>query len=434
MVNRRVSGSILALSLVVLVACTGNDGTSGTTGVSTGESAGQQDVTLDFWTYEEGRTSPYHGALVDAFEAEHPNIHINFTYIPASSYNVKVTTAIAAGKEPDLILAFDLNLLIDGALLPLDDMIAQKGIDLSTYNQGIIQGPGDYSCGWEGKTYCLASNQAGWGIFYNKDLFDAAGVPYPTAWPPMSVEQFASDACALTDEAAGVWGAAVPQFLPTELFVSPDGRKAEGYTNSPEAVHEFDVLSGAVRDGCSPSANVVDPWDGSADFFATGALAMAVCDFDAAKRFEKAGINYGVTGPATPPGIEPFFDVYGDNTGVMKTSDHPKEAEEFVAFLATEGQKIAYETEGSIPIDNTVAEEVNWADDTPGRHDILEVLSHARPPIFIPNKGAVFGPLYDAWGFAIGGEKTAQLALDDAAGAIQENLDKAWATWDQQNP
>jgi multiple sugar transport system substrate-binding protein len=312
-------------------------------------------------------------------------------------------------------------------------MVAEQGIDLSTFNQGIIEGPGNFSCSWEGHLYCLASNQGGWGVFYNKDLFDAAGVPYPAAWPPMTVEQFADAACRLRNEDTGVWGAAVPMFLPNELFVSPDGRTAEGYTDSPEAVHEFDVLSGIVRDGCSPTANVVDPWDGSADFFASGAVAMAVCDFDTAKQFEHAGINYGVTGPPTPLGIAPFFDVYGDNTGVLKTSDHPQEAMEYLAFLATEGQRIAYETEGSIPIDNVVADEINWADDTPGRQDILDVLSHARAPLFIPNVYGVLAPLYDAWGFAVSDEKTAQQALEDAAPAIQENLDRAWGNWDEQN-
>jgi multiple sugar transport system substrate-binding protein len=372
--------------------------------------------------------------MSEAFEAEHPNIHINYTYYPSENYNVKVNTAIAAGEGPDLILAFDLNLLIEGQLLPLDDMVAEHGIDLSTYNQGIIQGPGEFSCSWEGRLYCLASNQDGWAVFYNKGLFDAAGVEYPAAWPPMTVEEFADVACRLTDQEAGVWGAAVPLFLPYELYVSPDGRTAEGYMNSPDVVHQFDVLSGIVRDGCSPSTSAVDPWDESVDYFATGVLGMAVGDVGSSpKVFENAGIDYGVTAPPTPAGVEPFFDVYGDNTAVLRTSDHPEEAMEFIAWLATEGQRIAYETEGSIPIDNVIAEEVNWAEGIPGRIDVLEVLSHARPPIFIPNKWDVLAPLFDAWGYATGGERTTQQALDDAAAATQENLDKAWEIWDEQN-
>ena len=65
------------------------------------------------------------------------------------------------------------------------------------------------------------------GFFYNKAMFDAAGIPYPDPWPPMSVEEFADIACQLTDEDAGVWGAAVPSsVLPFETYVRsrrPDG-------------------------------------------------------------------------------------------------------------------------------------------------------------------------------------------------------------------
>jgi multiple sugar transport system substrate-binding protein len=420
---------ILFVVGLVAAACTGGDADT-----TPNQSGPQEDVTLNFWTFEEGRDSPYHKALVEAFEAEHPNIHIDFTYYPSSNYDVKVNTAIAAGKAPDLILAFSLNYLTQGLLLPLDDIVAREGIDLDNFNQGIIRGPGEFSCSWEGTLYCLASNQGGWGIFYNKDMFDAAGVPYPAAWPPMTVEQFADDACRLTDASKGVWGAAVPSsVLPFELYVSPDGRTAEGYMNGPEAVHEFDVLSGIVRDGCSPTENVVDPWDQAADYFTTKNLAMAVADFDSAKQFEHAGIDYGVTGPPTPPGVEPFFDVYGDNTAVLASSEHPEEAKEFVAFLATRGEQISFDTEGSIPIDNTIAEQVDWAQGIPGREDILEVLSHARPPVFIPNKFDAFGPFFDAWGYILDGDKTVQEAMDDAAAATQDNLDHEWENWDDQH-
>ena len=104
---------------------------------------------------------------------------------------------------------------------------------------------------------------------------------------------------------------------------------------------------------------------------------------------------------------------------------------QFVAFLTTEGQTLRYETSGDIPLDLAIAEEVDWAAGVPGREDGLEVLKHARPLVFVPNRWDVFGPWYDAWGFVIGGEKTAQQALDDAAPAIQDNLDQAWEVWEK---
>ena len=417
----------MAVSLVA-AACTGGDTASDNTG-----SGGAEQVTLDYWVYASGGSNSFADTLVRAFEAANPNITIEFTKFPEQNYGVKVDTAIAAGKAPDLILAFDLDYMRRGLLLPLDEMVAENGIDLSTFNQAIVKGPGEFTCAYEGTLYCLGSNQGGLGMFYNKDMFDAAGIPYPAPWPPMTVEQFADDACRLRDEATGVWGAAFGStILPWEMSVSPDARTAVGYINSPETVHQYDLLSGMIRNGCAPTEGVMDPWEQATGYFAQGKLAMAITDYDSAKVIERAGINYGVTGLPTPPGVEPFFDVWADNTGVLKDSQHPQEAMKFIAFLATEGQRMAFETDGSIPLDNTLAEEVDWAQGIPGRLDALEVLSHARPSVFIPNKWDAWGPFYDAWSYMVDGEKTPQQALDDAAPAIQENLDSAWAVWEKQ--
>ena len=74
---------------------------------------------------------------------------------------------------------------------------------------------------------------------------------------------------------------------------------------------------------------------------------------------------------------------------------------------------------------------MNWAGGIPGREDGLEVLSHARPMNFVPNRWDVAAPYYDAWGFVLEGDKTAQEALDDAAPAMQENLDREWEAWEE---
>ncbi len=85
-----------------------------------------------------------------------------------------------------------------------------------------------------------------------------------------------------------------------------------------------------------------------------------------------------------------------------------------------------------MPLDRAVAEELDWAGGIPGRQDALEVFANSRPSIWIPNKWDAWGPFYDAFSLMASGEKPAQEALDDAAPAIQENLDKAWKVWEAQ--
>ncbi|HET9724245.1 MAG TPA: sugar ABC transporter substrate-binding protein [Actinomycetota bacterium] len=427
---RRLLVAALALSLVA-VACGGDEeGGEGTTG--TGSNGGEP-VELNFWVFEEGGIGSFLETLEQDFETANPNVDLKITAYPEDNYGVKLDTAIAAGKAPDLVLVFGPEQMRAGLLLPLDDMIAEQGIDLSSYVPAIVQPGDEFSCAYEGKLYCLGSYAGSVQMLYNKDLFDAAGIPYPAPWPPMTPEQFVDIACQLTDEANGVWGGAASDplaYLPFDMMWSADGRTAEGYVNGPEFVHQFDVLASGYDQGCIPSSNILDPWEQGRDYFAKGDLAMVITDFQDLNKVEEAGINYGSTGVPTPTGITPYFFVWTDSVGVMASSEHQAEALDFIAFLTTEGQRIRYEVSGDIPLDLAIADEVNWAGGIPGREDGLEILSNARPLVFVPNRWDVAGPYYDAWGFVLGGEKTSQEALDDAAPAIQENLDKAWRDWE----
>jgi ABC-type glycerol-3-phosphate transport system substrate-binding protein len=426
---KRTSWILAVVASVALVAsaCTSGENTAAGGATGTGEQ-----VTLDFWIFNEIADGDFYPTLVSDFEAAHPNVNVELTTYPEENYDVKLQTAIAAGKAPDLMLSFGPEYPRQGLLLPIDDALAAADVDLSTFNQAIMGEGGEFSCKWEGKTYCVGSYQGLTAMFYNKDLFDAAGIPYPAAWPPMTPDEFIDIACKLTDPPKGVWGGGASDplsYLPWEVFFSSYGRTAT--VNSPDMVHQFEVLASGYDQGCIPSSNLLDPWEQGRDFFAQGKLAMVVTDWLDLKKIDKAGINYGTTSAPTPSGYEPYFFSWSDSAGVMSSSDHPDEAMQFLGFMATAGQKIQYETTGDIPLDSAVADEVDWAHGVPGREDGLEIAKHARAAVFVPNRWDVVGPYYDAWGYVVDGEKSAQEALDEAQPAIQENLDKAWRDWEE---
>jgi multiple sugar transport system substrate-binding protein len=427
---RRAFVGLVAMSLVATACSGGDDGSDDSSDESTGES-----VTLEFWVSGEGGVGDFLSGLEEGFEAEYPNVDLNITSYPEENYGTKMDTAIAAGQPPDLMVWPDASLVRQGLVLPLDDMLAEHEIDTSTYVPAIVDGGIEEAlgCGYEGKLYCLGSYAGSTQMLYNKDLFDAAGIPYPAAWPPMTPEEFVDIACQLTDAEAGVWGGAASDplaYVPFDMMWSADGTTATGYVNGPAFVEQMDLLASGYEQGCFPSANVLDPWAQGRDYFSRGELAMVITDFQDLNQIENAGINWGSTAPPTPAGVEPYFFVWSDNVGVMASTEHPDEAKDFIAYVATEGQRIRYEAEGEMPLDLEIAEELDWAAGIPGREDGLEVLSHSRPMIFVPNRWDVAAPYYDAWGFVLDGSKTAQEALDDAAPAIQENLDKEWEAWE----
>lgn len=427
---RRAFVTLAALSLVAAACSGGGDDSS-----DSGEESSGEPVTLEFWVSGEGGIGDFLSSLEEGFEAEYPNVDLNITSYPEENYGTKMDTAIAAGQPPDLMVWPDATLVRQGLVLPLDDMLAEHDIDTSSYVPAVVDGGIEEAlgCGYEGKLYCLGSYAGSTQMLYNKDMFDAAGIPYPAAWPPMTPEEFVDIACQLTDAEAGVWGGAASDplaYVPFDMMWSADGTTATGYVNGPEFVHQMDLLASGYEQGCFPSANVMDPWAQGRDYFSRGELAMVITDFQDLKQIENAGINWGSTAPPTPAGVEPYFFVWSDNVGVMASTEHPEEAKDFIAYVATEGQRLRYQEDGEMPLDLAIAEEVNWAGGIPGREDGLEVLSHSRPMVFVPNRWDVAGPYYDAWGFVLDGSKTAQEALDDAAPAIQDNLDKEWEAWE----
>ena len=148
-----------------------------------------------------------------------------------------------------------------GLLTPLDDMVEENDIDLSTYVPAIVEPGDEFSCAFEDHLYCLGSYAGSVQMLYNKDLFDAAGIDYPSAYPPMTPDEFVDTACQLTDEANGC-GVARRQIQrrtsPWDMFFSDDGRTATTST-APEAVHQFELLASGYERGCLPDAEHPGP-------------------------------------------------------------------------------------------------------------------------------------------------------------------------------
>lgn len=139
------------------------------------------------------------------------------TYCPGATVDISVhtwqqywdslNTGAVTGDLPDI---FNMSqdhfyYYVDrDALLDLQPYFDENGVDTSVWAPGMVA---PYHSGTD---YDLYAGPVNWDtvvIFYNKDLFDAAGLPYPTAeW---TWDQFAADAAALTNADAGVYGAAV---------------------------------------------------------------------------------------------------------------------------------------------------------------------------------------------------------------------------------
>jgi ABC-type glycerol-3-phosphate transport system substrate-binding protein len=254
----------------------------------------------------------------------------------------------------------------------------------------------------------------------------------------MTIDDYAALADKLTknrdDIATKVWGGAadVPfWWMDWRTNFSDDGRKADGFANDEATVHTYDVLADMVKRGNAPSSTEMQTL-GEANLLAQGRQAMAITDnFVAISDLESQNIRYGAAPvPVEKKGDAPFVPTWTDGFGTFSQSKHPAEAISFLHLLATEGNNLRLGL-GALPLNMKLADEQGWARKNDGRKETLEATMLARGTIFVPGFWDVTAPLGDALTQVVEGQKTAKVALDEAAPAMQDSLDKAWETWEQ---
>lgn len=131
------------------------------------------------WAIWDQDTTPYWQALKDEYEKKNPNVTIEMVDLGSTDYMTVLATELSgSGSDFDLVTIKDVpgyaTLVQKNTLEPLNSYIESAGIDLSQYGGTTDQVTVD------GELYELPFRNDFWVLFYNKDLFDAAGVDYPT--------------------------------------------------------------------------------------------------------------------------------------------------------------------------------------------------------------------------------------------------------------
>ncbi|NQT58892.1 MAG: extracellular solute-binding protein [Bacteroidetes bacterium] len=129
------------------------------------------------------------------FEAAYPEYELEYVDLGSTDYLVRLDTMVASGERLDMALAMDsvayTNRAKEGMFLPIGDYLTEDGFDLDD-----AFGTGIKSSFIDGEIYGLPYTKGGFYVFYNKNMFDAAGVAYPT--DDWTWEEFEATAKALT--------------------------------------------------------------------------------------------------------------------------------------------------------------------------------------------------------------------------------------------
>ena len=138
-----------------------------------------------------------------AFEAE-TGIHVDVQPTPGNDadHDAKLNIDLLAGSTIDVIPSlgpkFYYNRADAGYFVALDDLIASKGIDAKEVWGSYLPYSDD------GHDYAVPYKQEVYCVFYNKNLFDRAGVPYPEG--PWTWDEYVETAKKVTDLSAGIYG------------------------------------------------------------------------------------------------------------------------------------------------------------------------------------------------------------------------------------
>lgn len=158
---------------------------------------GKQVLTVVTW---DATTTPYLLAQEAAFEAKYPDIDLQYIDVASQDYAIKVGTMLSGGDTSDVVMIKEARDIINwqaaGYAAPLSDYIAADAFDVSGYVGTEV----NYAV--DGVQYALPFRSDFWVLFYNKDLFDAAGIAYPTN--DMTWDAYAELAKSMTKD--GVYG------------------------------------------------------------------------------------------------------------------------------------------------------------------------------------------------------------------------------------
>lgn len=233
--KKRILLCVSLIAIVSMAVCaTGNQENRSAGGSSTTE--------VSHITWNSGYQFEVDLALAEKFMDANPGIKIELQSV-AQGFDDKVLTAHAAGNTPDGLMMWNTPQFVEAGIVEeLSSFIDRDGVDMDQYHP-VTKSWAEYN----GGVWGLPKDYTPRAIYYNKDVFDEAGVPYPKdGW---TFDEFLEISKKITNGESGAdarYGyVAIPghtyamqQFIWSNGgdLCSPDGKTASGYIDSPEVV------------------------------------------------------------------------------------------------------------------------------------------------------------------------------------------------------
>jgi multiple sugar transport system substrate-binding protein len=315
-------------------------------------------VTITFSSYNYG-TQGAAGAgtqvLLDRFAELHPEITVVPEAVPVADVLTKTKTAVAAGIAPDVVQLGYSKLAEALETLPVQSIEEIAGDEWEGHVEGITPGPVATGL-WEGTVHALPYTISVPTMFYNADLFRAAGLDPDD--PPVTIDDVRDAAEAITEAGHhgvyfGIADTGKSDYLTQSVIDSAGGATVDENgkvtLDSRVAIEAITEVQSLTTDGLQPAVAVED----ALAAFSAGELGMLVVSTAVLGNLQAAAAG---TFELRTAGFPSFGDGHPTHSGaalVVLSEDEAKQhaAWEFVKFLTSEeGYTIITSQIGYLPL------------------------------------------------------------------------------------
>lgn len=379
--------AVLAAALMIFTTACGSAATGTGSGPAAPAKSGGE-VTLKYACWNKDQL-PVYESLFREFEAANPGIKVVSELTSWKEYWTKLETGITGNNAPDI---FWLNIpratdyIANGVILPLDDLNFERdkfpGAHLEAYTRG-------------GVLYGVPKDFDTMGLWYNKEIFDNAGVAYPTdSWTWADLKE---NAAKLTDESKGIYGMCAPLtwqggyyetiFQAGGYAFSEDGKKS-GF-DDPKTIAGVQYWADFTLDGSAPPMEVMSNTTGQ-DIFDTGKTAMFIEGSYLAPELFINSENKDKYDVAMLPKGETYACTSNALAHVIyaKTA-YPAEAMKLIEFLSTKDANVKV-AESGVVIPSYIGSQDAWVNSFVGKNAkaFIDILPYIVPLPNAPNSSA----------------------------------------------
>ncbi len=400
--------------------------------------AGTGDIQLIYWNGLTGSDGATMVQIVESFTEENPDVSVRVEMMPWDIYFDKLLTSLVSGNPPDIFLLHEYEIpqfAAQGVLRETRDFFQEMGgpIPETDVLENALQ-----AVEYQGNRYGVPLDIHGWGLWYNRDLFEAAGLDPDTC--PATGDEYIEMARQLTLDANGnnatspdfdaenvvQWGTAVTWFKVTYLSTiyqyGGDWTDGQGTAtlNSEESTQAVQFWRDLIyEEHVAPQPAGFDSWQS----FAGGSLAMITEGSWMLNFNEDNNVNWGIC-PFPQIGEQPAVWTSSHVMYVPTTleGERLEAAQRLISYISDSG--LVWATSGQPPA-RISQQEAMTTDEFPsaallgesfrefGRYDTAHECIQEVIAAYEPELDAIYNDV-----------KTLEQGLEDANSRVQDILDR----------